>query len=227
MNMLKKQRLIISLLALIFSIQGFHVIAEPLNFNPNQLAEAEVLTWKAYYQKDKEAIIVDITRMIRLQYDIPYKDLWLNIAPHLLYAVINFKNMPLDSSNEQYNTRVLPSLTSAYSALKKAVNANWDPQLAAQNDLEWWIYRRNKETSNPEIVGKKISELYSILYGNKDGDHFLKAGYLRAVAARYHDLCDNVWKNIHQTDWIIMQKILEASYLELSLGIKANEFNPK
>ncbi len=208
----------------LFFFPHFGIYSEGgLEIDPAKLAKAEMETWRDYYQNNAEAIPEDITRMISLQYHVTHNQAWTIIISTLTKALLDFRHLPSDCSADECKEKILPLLVSAYTALKKATNATWDPTKIAEVDLEWWLYRRHADTSNPEIVGKKMSELFRLVYGANDDKHFSRAAYLRAVGARYRDICRHTWQEVLITDWERIQTILEECYKELVLGIKANQ----
>lgn len=196
------------------------------SLNPDALAKAEIDAWKAYYKKDKIALIKSITALISQQYPLKNPQAWAEIIPPLGLAMYRFGNMPIGASQIDYENEVLPSLTEAYKAIGLHLHVNWNSKEIATNDLEWWIMRRKPATHSPEKVGKKIAQLYQKIFGSHDNEHFERAGYLRATAARYRDVCQLHWGPITDKDWIAMQDILIHSYKELDLGIKNQKSTP-
>lgn len=193
-----------------------------LHFDPLQVAQEEVAAWKDYYDNDIMSLIQHLSHLVIVEFRLNQLTAWTTVIPELTIAATIFKNLPHTSSQYTYEQSVLPHLTKAYEGIKEAWHASWDPQQAAKDELDWWIYRRDIKTLDPEIVGKKIADLYQLLYGQKDDKHFVRAGYLRAVAARYRDVCQSVWQQVQETDWMIIANILEQSYKEMLAGIQAN-----
>ncbi len=188
--------------------------------NPEAIATAEINAWKAYYKKDKIALIKSITNLISQQYPIKNPTAWAEIVPPLGLAMYRFGNMPIGSTQSDYESEVLPALIEAYKALGSHLQADWDSKEIAKNDLEWWIMRRQPKEHNPENVGQKIAQLYQKIFGNRDNKHFARAGFLRATAARYRDICQLNWNSIVDEDWETMREILVHSYKELDKGIR-------
>lgn len=183
------------------------------------IAWEETEAWKAYYTKDANKFFAHFQKMLLLQFGLSDKDPKnLPIVQQFLVAMTKFGNMAIDSPEESYDLYILSPLTQAYASLKEAVHASWDPAVVAKSDLDWWVARRNSWTDNPEIVGDKIAKLYRILYAKNEDNHFAKAAYLRASAARFRDLSQNVW-TISEEDWKLINLMLERSYEELDTGI--------
>lgn len=191
-------------------------------FDPQQVAKEEVAAWKDYYDNDITGLVQHLSHLVIIEFRLNQIEAWKTVIPELVAAATIFKNLPENTQRDIYDSRVLPHLEIAYQAIREALHGTWNPHEAAKDELDWWIYRRQQKTSNPEIVGKKIADLYKLIYGEHDQGHFLRAGYLRAVAARYRDLSQNTWKRIEEGDWSIIENILEQSYKELMLGIETN-----
>lgn len=204
-------------LTLVVASPGFAVV------EADKMAEAEVNSWKAYYDKDKLGIFTNLTKMIGIQYNIKDPSLLRQVSFQLGLAVAKFGEMPRETSTEEYDKEVLPLLIQGYKALKEATHSNWNAEHAAKHDLAWWLARRKKGTSSPEQVGKLMAKLYQTVYGNEDEHHFYRAGYLRASAARYRDLCKWHWGGIKEKDWQIIQAMLKDAYTELVEGIQIND----
>lgn len=213
--------LVVGLLFLSFCSKELKA-AEMLSINPDEMAKAEINSWRAYYGKDKIELIKSISKMISLQYQIDDPQKWSTIFLRFGLAIYRFSNLKFDTTQEGYEQAVLPDLIRAYKELKATVNANWDPEEVAKYDLEWWIQRRQHDKNDPETVGETMAKLYQQIYGPKDNHHFSRAGFLRASAARYRDLCKMRWKIVSEQDWKVMQNILIESYQELVMGINAN-----
>lgn len=188
----------------------------------DKMADAEVNSWKAYYAKDRLGIFENLTKMIGIQYDIKDPSLLRKVSFQLGLAVAKFGELPRTASNEEYDKEVLPLLVTGYKSLKEATQSNWNEELAAKDDLAWWLARRKKGANSPENVGKLMAKLYRTVYGPSDNHHFNRAGFLRASAARYRDLCKWHWGGIQEKDWSIIHSLLKDAYMELVLGIQAN-----
>lgn len=192
---------------------------------PEAVAALEIDAWKAYYQKDKLALIQILQKGLQEQFHVSSMDAWAKIIPNLSMAAYQFSKMPDSTPDEKFNETILPSLTTAYEGLKSATGGKWDAAKAAKYELEWWILRNHAKTSSPENVGKKMSQLYQEIYGANDNAHFIRAAFLRATAARYHDLCVKTWGKILDSDWQVMKELLVQSYQELLIGIQENKKN--
>lgn len=186
-------------------------------------ASAETKTWEDYYQKNQAALVEDITHLISMQYQVSQLQVLEEVTPKIALAALRFKNLPSSTTPKEYEAKVLPLLTSAYRNLKEIVHASWDPAKVAKADLDWWIFRRQADKHDPEIVAKRMNDLFQLVFGSEDQQHFIRAAYLRATAARYRDLSALSWGGMSPSDWQVVQNLLVQFYQELSRGITANE----
>lgn len=195
---------------------------ENTHFNPQQVAKEEVAAWKDYYNNDITGLVEHLSHLIIIEFRINQLTAWKTVIPELIAAATLFKSLPETTSQDIYDAQVLPHLITAYEAIRDGLHGQWDARQAAEDELAWWIYRRQQKNTNPEIVAKRMAHLYRLIYGNHDRNYFDRAAYLRAVAARYRDLSQKEWNHVEDEDWIIIEHILEESYKELLLGIEAN-----
>lgn len=208
---------------LIFFIASSTLFGEEQTyFDPLQVAKEETAAWKDYYNSDITGMVQHISQLVIVQFRLNNLTAWTSVIPKLIEAAREFKNLPHTTTSEEYDQKVLPYLVEAYDAIRVSMNGHWDAHQAAKDELTWWIYRRSKNMSNPEIVGNKIADLYKLIYGSHDDHHFQKSGYLRAVAARFRDMSQDRWHRVEESDWIIIEHILSESYKELLMGIKNN-----
>lgn len=202
-------------LTLSFILLAICIAASAMKMDSVGVARAELEAWQAYYQKNPELLIEKTAALLKTQYGIHDDEAVNSMAHDFFVAYQQFGSMPQNATEEAYRLEVQPLLTTAYTNLKSAVNAYWDPELAARADLAWWVARRQNNQQDPERVGEKIQAFYAVIYGQNHAQCFSRAAYLRAVAARYRDLCQDKWGGASQEDWELIQTLLEQSYSEL------------
>lgn len=196
---------------------GQGAMASSMKVNYIEIADAEVKTWQAYYLKDAKLLQERTAVLLKAQYNIQDPRALHQLADSFFAAYFKFAAMPQDSTEQAYQQEILPLVVSAYQQLKEATNATWNAADAARADLSWWVVRRQGNLSNPEFVGKRIANFYRVIYGANDPQGlFNRAGYLRAVAANYRDLCQDHWGGVSESDWQIIRSLLEASYGRLA-----------
>jgi len=205
------------MLACLLSVTSYAGSTKELNYK--LIASSETKMWQGYYEKDQQKVLSSLEVYFQEMFNLKNVKTAQQIANLFAVAYMKFGNTPIASPQEEYDHSVFPSLRDAYQVLKLTIGASWDPELAAKADLDWMIARRHQETLEPEMIAKKMTNLFHILYGDNDKNHFTRAAYLRAVAARYRDQCQVFWDGVDQDDWSVVDALLEKSYLELSKGL--------
>lgn len=197
--------------------------AKPLiTINYKNVAESETKVWQSYYKKNPVTLLINLTSYIQNLYGVENKITATAIATKFTYAFLKFGATAQDADQAVYNKSVRPPLTSAYQSLKESLKASWDSKEVAEADLSWMIARRNIKTLEPENIANKMANFWYLQYGKKDHQHFIKAAYLRSVAGRYRDQCQDAWGGIQTEDWKIITALLEQAYFELDQGVFHN-----
>ena len=197
-----------ALLVLVIAILagGYQVILARPAFDPVEVGQAETKMWQAYYAKDQKRLAYYLVQLIRKQYGLSMVEA-AQVGERFARSAMEFK-----STRRDYEAAVLPGLTEAYGVAKRASGASFDPEQAARAELAWWVARRTKGQNSPENVGRKITELYTLLYGSNQPS-FAEAGLLRAQAAALRD------SERSDPDWTRIEEMLIESYEALGRGI--------
>jgi hypothetical protein len=190
----------------------------PASFNDMEIASAETAIWQSYYSHDAHSVLKNMIVLLSDQYGISNPVVAQDVAEKFTHAYVKFGKTPPASLPQKYNTDVLPLVIKAYEALKQATNATWNPEKAAAADLSWWVARRQNNTLDPEVVASKMLDLFHVLYGSKGNNHLARAAYLRSVAGRYRDQCQDRWGGVNPEDWTVVHLLLEKAYFELRHG---------
>lgn len=184
------------------TIVACHVIFGHPSFNPAKVARAETRMWQAYYTGDRATLGAELISLLRNQYGLSLFEA-KKIAELLANSAMKFSS----GNSEDYGDALM-LLARAYKQIKVDTGAKFDPDKVALAEMAWWTARRIPGQNSPEQVGRKIAELYSLLYGS-DHPSFEKAGLLRARAAALRDAGG---KN---ADWPRIEQLLKESYTEL------------
>lgn len=165
----------------------------------DEIAAAETRMWQAYYARDLPRLHSEMSSLLRAQFRLSSPDAE-RIAKSLVSAAMKFA-----ISRANYEQVVLPDLEVAYLQLRAVLNRSFDPREAARAELDWWIARRTPGRDNPQQVGKRIANLYAVIYG-AERPEFLQAGVLRAEAAQLRD------RSGVNCDWTKVERLLRRSY---------------
>lgn len=197
------------LLLLSGAIAGWVLLRTPgfsRDFDPAVLAGAETRMWEAYYKGDKDSLGLELLTLMREQFGLSYKD------AVQLTMVLGKATMRFHGQQSDYRNTVLPGLVEFYTQTKELGGGSWDPQEAAQAELDWWVARRTPGEDSAEQVGAKISHLYTVLYGASN-PQIVQAGYIRAEAAALRD------EGGLDADWGRIESMLVNSYTALRAGV--------
>ena len=186
---------------------GSRALSEIPPLDPDKIAAAETRMWQAYYARDLQRLHSETAALLRAQFRIPPADAE-RIARSLVGAAMKFA-----VGGTNYEQIVLPDLEMAYLQLRALLKLSFDPREAARAELAWWVARRTPGRDNPEVVGKEIARLYSIIYG-AERPGFLEAGILRAEAAQLRD------RGGPNGDWKKVEGLLRRSYRVLAGAVR-------
>jgi hypothetical protein len=202
------------------SLEARYKKKQPTKLPYEIVAEAETNVWESYYSLDFSGVTKNFSIMLTQLFGVKNEADAELIANKFIPAFVVFAKIPNNINTPVYRALVLPQLAEAYQTLKNITRAHWDAEKVARLDLDWWIARRRIRANDPVNVAKLIEELYSELHPQNHGYHFAEAAYFRSMAARYRDESQLAWGGMTEERWKYVQKLLEMSYKELSLGIE-------
>lgn len=171
-------------------------------FDPDRTAELETDMWRTYYAKDNVHLFRDLVTLLHEQ----NRYSWFRATHagfYLARAAATFASI-----HDDYDTRVLPDLVTAYTVERNWLSADFDPQAVARAELAWWVARRISGQNSPEQVGALIADENALIYG-VPRDRVLAASVLRARAGRLRDDAGE------HADWIAVSDLLHQSYRAL------------
>jgi hypothetical protein len=189
-------------LALILAAIIYRALLVHPAFDPDRVARAETEMWKAYYAGNQAKLAVELMTLFRHEYGLSLPEA-ARIGKLYAQAAIKFQ-----AAQGNYEQAALPDLIQAYTELKRASNAAYDAEAAARAELAWWVARRTPGQNSAEQVGKKITALYVLLYGQNDPS-LQSSGLLRARAATLRDA------GVQTPDWAQVEDLLRQSYRAL------------
>ncbi len=191
---------------LVVVVWGVRTLREPPAFDPDAMARSEAIMWRAYYDGNRVRLALETVAMLRRNYGLSARDAVI-VANKLAAAAVAFRE-----TREDYERLVLPDLVDAYTHIKHAIHAPFDPEAAARAELAWWKARRIPEQRSAEEVGSRITALYEIQYSYSH-PAFAEAGLYRARAARLRD------QGGRDADWVEVERLLRESYHHLARGL--------
>lgn len=197
----------------VFVLVGLLYAGMPRNsdlraFDPQGMAKRETAMWRDYYDKRYVRLFWDLYASSRAEFRFSPLDSF-RIALAAAHAARLFQ--PTTSREEA--SVALPPLEVYYNLLRKGAPADFDPDKAAQLELDWWQARREKAA--PDDFGRTIAATASMIYG-AENPLIAESGRLRAEAMAYRDARDN---KMTDADWLAVSGQLTAAYGKLKEGI--------
>lgn len=177
-------------------------------FDPQEMAKRETAMWRDYYDKRYVRLFWDLYASSRAEFRFSPLDSF-RIALAAAHAARLFQ--PTTSREEA--SVALPPLEVYYNLLRKGAPADFDPDKAAQLELDWWQARREKVP--PDDYGRTIAATASMIYG-AENPLIAESGRLRAEAMAYRDARDN---KMTDADWRAVSSQLATAYGKLKEGI--------
>lgn len=195
-------KLILAVSAVVAGVVVYQLVFSRPAFNPDKIARAELEMWRAYYAGNEIKLATELVALFRNQFGLS-----LPVATRVgkLYAQAAMK---FQAATGNYDEVVLPDLIEAYRLVQQTTGASFNPETAARAELAWWIARRTPGENSPEQVGRKIAELYAVLYGGNN-PKLQNAALLRARAAALRDAGGA------NPDWVQIEVLLRESYSAL------------
>jgi hypothetical protein len=181
-------------------------------FNPNKMAERETAMWRDYYEKRYVRLFWELYASSRAEFRFSPLDSF-RIALAAAHAARLFQ--PTTSREEA--SVALPPLEVYYSLLRKGAPAEFNPDKAAQLELDWWQARRDKVAAKD--YGKTIAANASMIYG-VENPSIEESGALRAEAMAYRDARNG---KMTDDDWRAVSRQLAAAYGKLKEGIERRQ----
>ncbi len=200
------------LLVLLVAIGALVLLRCP-GHSASHLAASETRMWQAYYGGKRLPLCLELVRQLRAQFH-----LTLLQAIHTGYLLAR-SAMHFKRARDDYAEAALPDLVAAYEQIRQATGRTFDPAPVARAELAWWVARRTPGEKEPEQVGCRIAELYTLFYGNAS-PHYAEAGILRAQAAHLR------YQQHPHPDWPRIQTMLTESYRHLLLGREEGQHQP-
>ena len=191
---------------LALAVVSFRFMAGRPAFDADKVAHAETRMWQAYYSGDKAQLGLQLIALLRSEHGLSLLEA-REVGERLASSAMAFR-----AARGDYERAVLPDLSKAYGLIQRATGASFDPGKVARAELAWWVARRTPGQNSAEQVGKKMAELYALLYG-RDAPAFEIAGLLRAQAAQVRD------SGGKDADWVRIENLLRQSYRELKKGM--------
>lgn len=175
----------------------------PLNkdfkkFDPEVVGKLDAEMWRSYYERKPLKLFFQLSKLMREQFHSPYFRSYL-LAYYSAKAAFVFKD---GNSRIQYAS-ALPHLNSYFGQLNEMSDTPFNFHKLAQEELEWWIIRREHDQYSPKDWEKVLSKEGEIMF-HMPAEKFV--GYAKdRVQAML--LRDDKGQAIEEKDWERITKL--------------------
>jgi len=182
------------------------------DFDVGAVAHLETGMWHDYYSHDYKSLASRLYSLYRDVYRFSPAD-----STRLAYFAGKAAQVFQPTSSRDEAQVALPLLVSYYTLLRDRSGEAFDPDKAAQLELNWWQLRR--EHVSPKEYGEVVAQVAEELF-KVHNEHIEKSAQLRAEMMRYRD--DRRDGGMQADDWTHIEKNLTESYSELKTGVRRN-----
>lgn len=172
------------------------------DFAPAAVGQLDAAMWRSYYEGRKLKLFLQLARSVREQFHAPF---WRSFptAYRAAKAAIVFQG----GRNRDDYAAALPYLEKYFAAINRLSDRPFDVKAAAQNELEWWVIRREPQHSTADWE-RLLAEVAAALY-HEPVERFADYARLRVEAMV---LRDEKGENIAEADWQEITRLLEESW---------------
>jgi hypothetical protein len=154
------------------------------SFNPVRVGNLETDAWVTYYRREWMAFLRAAIGLTRHTFGMPWPATLLG-AWHVLRA--NQLWAPFPNNDPDGARRTMRKF---YALVKRVHGERFDPQRAAELEVEWWrVHREHQHETSPlteDDLVEALAALYAYVYGAPAAD-VRQAARERALAMRYSD----------------------------------------
>ncbi|HEX8070166.1 MAG TPA: hypothetical protein VF546_09470 [Pyrinomonadaceae bacterium] len=177
-------------------------------FDPEEVARLDTAMWRSYYARQRARLFFQLGELLRTQYHFPF---WQSqgVAYHAARAAFVFK----DGKQRADYERALPDLVRFYESIRRTSNVPFDPQRAAQLELEWWIVHRQRAEHAPDDLPRALAAAAAEIY-QTDPARLDEYARLRAEAMHIRD--DRAAAGgVSEAEWQRIDQLLHDSWRAL------------
>jgi hypothetical protein len=177
-------------------------------FDPDEVARLDTAMWRAYYDRERVRLFLELAQLLRTQYGLPF--LRSNVVAYrAAHAAFVFK----DGHERADYERALPDLVAFYAALRDVSTTPFDADEAARLELEWWIVHRERDRHAEGDLARALAELGATIYG-VPAERLAVHARLRAEAMTIRDTKADAG-GVTEVDWARIDALLRASWRSL------------
>jgi hypothetical protein len=178
------------------------------SFNPEEVARLETAMWRSYYGRKRLSLFNQLAETLRTQFNLPL--IRSNaVAYRAAAAAFIFK----DGHSRPDYEKALPDLVTFYKSIREVSNIDFDPEVAAKLELEWWIIHRERSRHPPSDLVDALAALQAEIY-QVPVETLREHARLRAEAMIIRDTKAETG-GVFEGDWNRIDELLKASWQSL------------
>lgn len=180
-----------------------------VNFKPEKVAELEISWWKAHNKDNIEKMQRIFINWIKELYNVGNENA-TNMTKAMFRAV-------MEGHNQRNWELAVNAMESFYSIALENMEADFDPQKAAELEITWWqVHDKLEGCINKLELEKAFSALYGELYQQSELQ-LREAAHWKAMATFEHDLAEKegISSTEREKHWQEAEKYLQRFYREL------------
>jgi len=182
-------------------------------FDPEVVGKLDAEMWRSYYERKPVKLFFQLSKLMREQFHSPYFRSYL-LAYYSVKAAFVFK----DGRNRIQYASSLPYLSLYFAQLKELSDTPFNPHKLAQEELEWWIIRREHQQYSPSDWEKILSKEGEIMF-HVPAEKF--TGYAKdRVSAML--LRDEKGQAIDSSDWEAITKLCVQAWTKFHAAVQPN-----
>ncbi|HJU72180.1 MAG TPA: hypothetical protein VJ717_00430 [Gemmatimonadaceae bacterium] len=168
--------------------------------------------WRSYYERKPARLFWQLAHSLRAQFNAGF---WSSfpMAYRAAKAAFTFKD---GQSRDDY-AKALPDLERYFASINELSLTPFDAKAAAQNELEWWIIRRERDKYTTADWERYIAAVAAEIY-RLPQDRFAEYARLRVQAMVLRDERGNA---ITEQDWATIASLLQRSWGELATAVRS------
>lgn len=177
-------------------------------FDPAAVGHLETKMWRSYYERKPIELYGQLVEMLRTQYRLPpLRARWAAFLA--ARASFTFKR---GKERADYQ-RALPDLERYYGVISRSSDRPFPVAQTAQQELEWWIVHRQRETYGTPALERTLAEVQASIYQRQPSE-FTSHARDRARAMVIRDSTAAAG-GVRANDWDAIDRLLVRSWTSL------------
>jgi hypothetical protein len=184
------------------------------DFDPDEVARLETAMWRSYYDRRRLPLFGQLVALLQGQFHLqPLRAVAL--AGLAARASATFQ---VGASHADYR-RALPYLERYYAGIRAVSDVPFDPERAAELELEWWIVHREVDDHPSGDLEAALADLAAELY-QVPAERCWAHAARRAEAMTIRDRTSRRQVGVTGDDWDRIEAVLWVSWKALANEVR-------